>query len=552
MGILNRLRVPAAGGTSEIHGRDALLDNDDLRPLKLADRTWTQWTYFTFWFSATATVSNWYASSTAQALGLSMWESLACAFGGQCLIAAIITLNGRPGSCYHVGYPVVCRAAFGVYGAWWPTFNRAVMAIVWNGVNAVQGGQCIYVMLHAIIPGIANIPNTMGEGSALTTAGMIGFVIFWLITCAFLVIPVPKMRGLVYAKLCVFIISAVAMLAWTATKAGGLGPVVRQGGTATGSKRAWLIVQFLMLGAANCATFASNAADFQRYAKKKNDVIVGNLFCFPVANFIVAAVGNLVCASSELIFGELIWNPVTLLDNLQTAEYTAANRAGCFFIAGCFAYCCIFSSIFENSLPAGNDIAALFPKYLTVRRGFFVCAIISFAINPWFLLGSASVFVSFLSSYQIFLSAITGVLLVNYYIIGRGRISIPDCFTSMKSGAYHYSHGWNIRAYVAYIVGIIPNFYGFLNNMGVSAPDGVTRFYFFAYWVGLFLSGFTFWMSCKIWPPPIMEDGWVEPKDYIRPEELEGEGQIIEAVDMPHSGEVVDYEKGLGEKAAQV
>lgn len=324
-----------------------------------------------------------------------MWESLACSFGGQALIAIIITLNGRPGATYHIGFPVVCRVAFGVYGAWWPTFNRAVMAIVWNGVNAVQGGQCIYVMLHAVFPSIASIPNTMGEGSALTTAGMIGFVIFWLITCAFLVIPVPKMRVLVYAKLVVFIISAVAMLAWTATKAGGLGPVVRQRGTATGSEKAWLIVQFLMLGAANCATFASNAADFQRYAKKKNDVLAGNLFGFPVSNLLVAIFGNLVCASSQIIFGELIWNPVTLLDTIQTVEYTSANRAGCFFIAACFAYCCIFSSIFENSLPAGNDIAALFPKYLTVRRGFFVCAILSFAINPWYLLVA---FIPFLSS----------------------------------------------------------------------------------------------------------------------------------------------------------
>ncbi|KAM5352697.1 hypothetical protein ACJ41O_005419 [Fusarium nematophilum] len=534
-----------ATGAEELHGKDAFLDNDDIRPLKLSDRTWTHWTYFTFWFSATATVSNWYAASTAQAMGLSMWESLACSFGGQALIAFIIALNGRPGATYHVGFPVVCRVAFGVYGAWWPTFNRAVMAIVWNGVNAVQGGQCIYVMLHALTPRIADLPNAMGSGSALTSAGMIGFVIFWLITCAFLVIPVPKMRGLVYAKLIVFVISAVAMLAWTATKAGGLGPVVRQRGTATGSERAWLIVQFLMLGAANCATFASNAADFQRYAKRKNDVLAGNLFGFPVSNMIVAIFGNLVCASSQVIFGELIWNPVTLLDSIQTAEYTAANRAGCFFIAACFAYCCIFSSIFENSLPAGNDIAALFPKYLTVRRGFFVCAVLSLAINPWYLLGSASIFISFLASYQIFLSAITGILLVNYYIISRGRISIPDCYTSAHTGAYYFTHGWNIRAYAAYVIGIIPNFYGFLNNMGVSAPLGITRFYFFAYWVGLGLSGLTFWASCKIWPPAIMEDGWKEPKDYVRPEEEE-HGDVIEAVhvlETPKQTSKVESEK---------
>jgi NCS1 family nucleobase:cation symporter-1 len=92
------------------------------------------------------------------------------------------------------------------------------------------------------------------------------------------------MRGLVYAKLIVFIISAIAMCAWTLTLAGGIGEVARQPGTAHGSTKAWLIVRFLLLGAASCATFASNAADFQRYATKPNDVLLGNLVGFPLSN----------------------------------------------------------------------------------------------------------------------------------------------------------------------------------------------------------------------------------------------------------------------------
>ncbi|KIW49421.1 hypothetical protein PV05_11101 [Exophiala xenobiotica] len=523
-----------AEGAEEIKGKDIWLDNDDLRPLKLKDRTWTATTYFVFWFSATATVSNWYGASAAQALGLSMWESLACSFGGQCLIAMIITLNGRAGAVYHVGFPILNRSAFGVYGAWWPTFNRAVMAIVWNGVNAVQGGQCVYVMLHAIFPSIAHIKDTMGKGSALTSAGMIGFTVFWLVTCFFLVIPVPKMKSLVYAKLIMFVISALSMLGWTVGKAGGLGPIASQGSTVHGNEKSWLIVRFLMLGAANCATFASNASDFQRYAPRPKDPILGNLVGFPIANLLVAIVGNIVGASSQVIFGELIWNPIDFLDKLQTSNYTPANRAGCFFIALMFVYCAIFSSIFENSLPAGNDLAALFPKYITIRKGFFICAVVSFAINPWYLLGSASIFVSFLASYQIFLSSITGVLLCNYYLITRGYMNIPDLFTSDKNAAYHYTKGWNIRAYIAYIIGVVPNFYGFLNNMGVDAPMGVTKFYYFAYWVGLFVAGATYWVLCKLFPPVIMyNEGWMEVKNYVRPEEeaqvLEGQGMDVEA-----------------------
>lgn len=49
-----------------------------------------------------ATISNWYAASSAQALGLNMWESIGCAFGGQVLIAIVITLNGRAGAKYHM------------------------------------------------------------------------------------------------------------------------------------------------------------------------------------------------------------------------------------------------------------------------------------------------------------------------------------------------------------------------------------------------------------------------------------------------------------------
>jgi NCS1 family nucleobase:cation symporter-1 len=173
----------------------------------------------------------------------------------------------------------------------------------------------------------------MGPGSSLDSGGMIGFAGLWVATCVFLIIPVPKMTPLVYAKLIVFIISAVATLGWTVGKAGGLGPIARQGSTVSGAEKTWLVLRLLMLG---------TAPDFQRYARKPFDVIRGNLIGFPIANFIVALVGNLGCASSQIIYRKLIWNPVTLPDRIQTENYTAANRAGCFFIALMFASCAIF------------------------------------------------------------------------------------------------------------------------------------------------------------------------------------------------------------------
>lgn len=120
-----------------------MLDNDSIRPTPVKDRTWSQLTYMMFWFSATANVSNLYTASTGMSMGLTMWEAIGCSFGGQILAGALMALNGRAGAMYRIPFPVLCRSSFGHWGGLWPTFNRAAMSIVWNGVNSVQGGQCL-------------------------------------------------------------------------------------------------------------------------------------------------------------------------------------------------------------------------------------------------------------------------------------------------------------------------------------------------------------------------------------------------------------------------
>lgn len=42
-------------------------------------------------------------------------------------------------------------------------------------------------MLHAIFPSIANIPDGMGSKSALNTAGMICFLVYWYVPVAGLI-----------------------------------------------------------------------------------------------------------------------------------------------------------------------------------------------------------------------------------------------------------------------------------------------------------------------------------------------------------------------------
>lgn len=66
-------------------------------------------------------------SSSMIVAGLSWWQAWLCVWAGYAVAAALIVMTGRIGAVYHVGFPVVARASFGIWGSLWPVFNRAAM-----------------------------------------------------------------------------------------------------------------------------------------------------------------------------------------------------------------------------------------------------------------------------------------------------------------------------------------------------------------------------------------------------------------------------------------
>ena len=83
--------------------------------------------------------------------GLSWWQSWLCVWLGYAIAACFVCITGRIGATYHISFPVVSRASFGIWGALWPVFNRAAMACIWYGVQAWIGGECVQLMISAIV-----------------------------------------------------------------------------------------------------------------------------------------------------------------------------------------------------------------------------------------------------------------------------------------------------------------------------------------------------------------------------------------------------------------
>lgn len=126
-----------------------------------------------------------------------------------------------------------------------------------------------------------------------------------MINCAFLFIPVPRMKKLVHIKVGVYFAATIAFVAWTLSLSGSVRKTLAEPSTVNGSEKSWLILKFFFLGLASCGTFISNASDLQRYASRPNDVIAGQVFSFPMSNFLVGVFGNLIAAASKSIFGEV-------------------------------------------------------------------------------------------------------------------------------------------------------------------------------------------------------------------------------------------------------
>jgi NCS1 family nucleobase:cation symporter-1 len=244
--------------------------------------------------------------SSSVLAGLSWWETWLCVWAGYSITACFIVASGRMGAVYHISFPVINRASFGIWGSLWPVFNRGVMACIWYGVQSWIGGECVYIMLRSIWPSFANLPNGI-PNSGTTTAYYLSFFLFWLFSLPAIWFPVYRIRHLFTVKSYTVPVAGVLFMVWAIVKAGGVGPIVHQGSTVHGSAKAWACIGAIMDCVSNFATLIVNDPDFARFAKKPRDALWSQLFTIPIGFALTSFIGVIVSSSSNIIYGQPIW-----------------------------------------------------------------------------------------------------------------------------------------------------------------------------------------------------------------------------------------------------
>ena len=348
--------------------------------------------------------------------------------------------------------------------------------------------MCITIMLRAWAPSYNDIPNALPASAGITTQGMVSYFLFWIIQLPLLLIHPTKLRPLFWIKLVAAPTAALATMGWCVREAGGGGEIFALRPTVTGSRYAWLWLSCMSSVTGNWSTLAVNIPDFTRYARSARGQAVQLPF-MPVVFTLCGVLGIVTTSASKVFSGTYLWNPLDIIE--IWLGYGSGGRCAAFFAALAWYIAQVGTNITANSISAANDLTVLCPRWVNIRRGCVIAAVIGgWAIVPWKILSSAQTFLAFMGGYAVFLGPIAGIMAADYWLVKRGHVDIPGLYD--PRGRYRYgAGGCNWRAAAAFLVPVAPLLPGLgqsITPQSVHIGSGLSNLYSFNWLFGFVCS----------------------------------------------------------------
>ena len=345
---------------------------------------------------------------------------------GTFCVAVPMVLNGAIGAKLHVPFSVFVTSPFGFYLRYFCIVSRAILAMFWLGIQGANGAQCLTIMLTALAPSYANIPNSLPESAGITTQGMCSYFLFWIIQLPLLLIHPTKLKPIFWIKLVGAPIAAVATMGWCLHKAGGGGDIFQLRAEVSGNQYAWLWLSCMSSVTGSWATLAVNIPDFTRYARSANGQFVQLPF-LPIIFTVCGVLGIVTTSATKVFTGQYLWNPLDIVS--LWLENGSGGRAAAFFAALAWYIAQVGTNITANSISAANDLTVLFPRWLNIKRGCIIAAIIAgWILVPWKILSSADTFLAFMGGYAVFLGPMAGIMASDYWLIKKQQYDVPGEF----------------------------------------------------------------------------------------------------------------------------
>ncbi len=464
--------------------RDPTLYNEDLAPIPQGRRTWGLYNYASLWVAMSVCIPTYMLASGLIAGGMSWWEAIATIMLGNMIVLVPMLLNAHAGTKYGIPFPVLVRASFGVRGANIPAVLRALVACGWFGIQTWIGGQAIFSMLKILWPAAAGMPGGV----------WVCFFAFWALNIAVIWRGIETIKFLEGIGAPFMLGVGLLLLWWITGKAGGLGPVLRAPSKFhSASEFVRFFIPSLTGMVGFWATVALNIPDFTRYAKSQKAQAIGQLIGLPTAMTLYSFIGVAVTSASVVLFGEAIWDPVTLL-----GKFNQPVVASIALVALLIAT--LNTNVAANVVSPSNDFSNLNPRLISFRTGGLITGVAGILMMPWKLMSDFSSYIfGWLVGYSGLLGPIAGVMIADYFLIRRAQLKVDDLYSC--TGAYQYDNGVNLRAVAALVAGIV------VALLGLVVPP-LRLLYDYAWFVGFGVSAAVYVLLMQRVEGPANEPEW--------------------------------------------
>ncbi|KKY24433.1 putative ncs1 nucleoside transporter [Phaeomoniella chlamydospora] len=256
--------------------------NEDIRPVRPERQTWGPLQYVELWFLVNLNMSSYQTGSSLLASGLTYWQAIIVILIGNALASFFAVLNSVSGAQSHLGFPIVCRSVWGMWGAYFPVLNRILTSIVWYGVQAVIGGKMIYICLRSIWMDIDDrIPNALPAEIGITSA------------------QPQQLRPYFHGASILVFLTLFAILGWAVGTCKDYGTVFTAHTSIASSELGWQMSSGIMSVIGSIASGILNQNDFTRFAKKVEHVTWTQGFSFMLSSSVIACIGVIVTAATQ-------------------------------------------------------------------------------------------------------------------------------------------------------------------------------------------------------------------------------------------------------------
>ncbi|MBN3181475.1 NCS1 family nucleobase:cation symporter-1 [Pectobacterium brasiliense] len=428
------------------------LCNEDLAPTRT--QTWSWYNIFSFWMSDVHSMGGYVVAASFFALGLASWQVLLCLLVGICIVQVCANLVAKPSQMSGVPYAVICRQAFGVFGANIPAVIRGLIAFAWYGIQTYLAAHALMLVLLKFYPALS--PLTQSHWLGLSALGWICFGIMWFLQALVFWHGMNAIKRFIdFAGPAVYVVMT-ALAIWIVYQTGWENiSFTLTSKTLTTSEQLWQMLTATALVVSYFSGPLLNFGDFSRYGKSMQEIRRGNRWGLPFNFLLFSIITVVIVSGTQSLFGRMITDPIETVSHIDSG-FAVALGVLTMIIAT------IGINIVANFVSSAFDFSNCSPQRISFRTGGMIAAVGSVLLTPWNLFNSPELIHYTLDVLGAFIGPLFGILLMDFYVIKGGKVYVDDLFDATPKGKYWYRNGFNPNAIMALIpavtIGLIITF----------------------------------------------------------------------------------------------